>query len=176
MGVAAVVAPVKSWMVAANVSRENTSATRLLRRVFDFGNNYAGVTEVAVTGGAPGAVLTMTHTETADDNDGHTGPVDNLFYIENGKNCFDRVLVDGNCANQTDQLILGRGRSTVTSQAIKKSAIALSFLSLIVCDSRGRHSESTRRPVRVTVRMGRWFPMSGRHSSPTTGFVTCNSR
>ena len=90
MGVAAVVAPVKSWMVAA----DNTSA-QLLRRVFDFGNNYAGVTEVAVTGGAPGAILTMRHTEIADDNDGHTGPVDNTFYIKNGTNCFDRVLVDG---------------------------------------------------------------------------------
>jgi len=107
MGVAAVVAPVKSWMVVSNASRDNTST--LLRRVFDFGNNYAGVTEVAVTGGAPGAVLTMRHTEIADDNDGRSGPVDNTFYIENGKNCFDRVLVDGNCANQTDQLVLGTG-------------------------------------------------------------------
>ena len=35
------------------------------------------------------------------------GPVDNTFYIENGNNCFDRVLIDGNCANQTDQLVLG---------------------------------------------------------------------
>jgi hypothetical protein len=50
MGVATVVAPVKSWIVAANVSRDNTS-TQLLRRVFDFGNNYAGVTEVSVPGG-----------------------------------------------------------------------------------------------------------------------------
>ena len=49
MGVAAVVAPVKSWMVASNAT-----STRL-RRVFDFGNNYAGVTEVAVTGGALGS-------------------------------------------------------------------------------------------------------------------------
>eukprot|EP01048_Picozoa_sp_COSAG05_P000978 COSAG05_NODE_31_length_28416_cov_170.150652_1_plen_1216_part_10 len=77
MGVAAIVAPIKSWMVAS----DNTS-TRLLRRVFDFGNNYAGVTEVSVTGGAPGALLTMRHTEIADDNDGRTGPVDNTFYIE----------------------------------------------------------------------------------------------
>ena len=46
IGVAAVVAPVKSWMVAANVSRDNTSA-RLLRRVFDFGNNYAGVVSIS---------------------------------------------------------------------------------------------------------------------------------
>ena len=60
-----------------------------------------------MTGGAPGATITMRHTEIADDDDGHTGPVDNTFYIENGKNCFDRVLVDGNCANQTDQLVLG---------------------------------------------------------------------
>jgi alpha-L-rhamnosidase len=51
----------------------------------------------------------MRHTEIADDNDGRTGPVDNTFYIEDGKNCFDRVLIDGNCANQTDQLILGAG-------------------------------------------------------------------
>eukprot|EP01045_Picozoa_sp_COSAG04_P034201 COSAG04_NODE_7386_length_1136_cov_1.221794_2_plen_133_part_01 len=42
MGVAAVVAPAKSWMVAAAVGN---ASTRLLRRVFDFGNNYAGVTE-----------------------------------------------------------------------------------------------------------------------------------
>jgi hypothetical protein len=110
MGVAAVVEPVKSWMVAANVSRDNAS-TRLLR-VFDFGNNYAGVTEVTVTGGATGAVLTMRHTEIADDNDGRTGPIDNTFYINNGSNCFDRVLVDGNCANQTDQLILGNRLGT----------------------------------------------------------------
>jgi alpha-L-rhamnosidase len=112
MGVAAVVAPVKSWMVAANASRDNTS-TQLLRRVFDFGNNYAGVTKVTVTGGAPGAVLTMRHTEIADDNDGRMGPVENYMYTVNpdgtNKNCFDRVLVDGNCANQTDQLILGTG-------------------------------------------------------------------
>ena len=113
MGVATVVAPARSWLVAA----DNTSS-RLLRRVFDFGNNYAGVTEVAVTGGAAGAVLTMRHTEIADDNDGHMGPVDNTFYIENGTNCFDRVLVDGNCANQTDQLVLGTGASfhTIKSQ------------------------------------------------------------
>jgi hypothetical protein len=110
MGVATVVAPVKSWMVADNTS------TRLLRRVFDFGNNYAGVTEVAVTGGAPGAILTMRHTEIADDDDGRTGPVVNSFYIQNGKNCFDRVLIDGNCANQTDQLVLGTGASSSTSQ------------------------------------------------------------
>lgn len=108
MAVAAVVAPVKSWNVAANVSHDNTS-TRLLRRVFDFGNNYAGVTEVTITGGEPGVVLTMRHTEIADDDDGRTGPVDNTFYIEDGNNCFDRVLVDGNCANQTDQLVLGTG-------------------------------------------------------------------
>ena len=100
MGVAAVVAPVKSWMVA----RDNTS-TQLLRRVFDFGNNFAGVTEVSVTGGAPGSILTMRHTEIADEG----GAVDNTFYIKNGTNCFDRVLVDGNCANQTDQLVLGTG-------------------------------------------------------------------
>ena len=107
IAVAAIVAPVKSWMVATNASRGNTS-TRL-RRVFDFGNNYAGVTEVTVTGGAPGVVLTMRHTEIADDNDGRSGPVDNPFYIKNGENCFDRVLVDGNCANQSDQLVLGTG-------------------------------------------------------------------
>eukprot|EP00035_Acanthoeca_spectabilis_P001641 m.81646 g.81646 ORF g.81646 m.81646 type:complete len:919 (+) comp11023_c0_seq1:572-3328(+) len=105
IGVAAVVAPVKSWTVPANASRGNTSA--LLRRVFDFGNNYAGVTEVAVRGGAPGVVLTMRHTEIADDSEGRAGPVNNTFYIENGKNCFDHVLVDGNCANQTDRLVLG---------------------------------------------------------------------
>jgi hypothetical protein len=109
MGVAAVVAPIKSWMVAS----DNTSTT-LLRRVFDFGNNYAGVTEVSVMGGAPGAILTLRHTEVADDDDGRVGPVYNAFYIENGKNCFDRVLVDGNCANQTDQLILGTSSSQIS--------------------------------------------------------------
>ena len=112
MGVAAVVAPARSWMVAAAVG--NTS-TRLLRRVFDFGNNYAGVTEVALSGGAPGSTLTMRHTEVADDDDGRTGPVDNTFYIGDGKDCFDRVLIDGNCANQTDQLILGTGATHVWS-------------------------------------------------------------
>lgn len=109
MGVAAVMTPITSWMVPANASGEVNNTSVLLRRVFDFGNNYAGVTEVTVTGGAPGAVLTMRHTEIADDDDGHMGPVDNTFYIENGKNCFDRVIVDGNCANQTDQLVLGAG-------------------------------------------------------------------
>jgi hypothetical protein len=69
-----------------------------------------------VTGGAPGAILTMRHTEIADDDDGRTGPVVNSFYIQNGKNCFDRVLIDGNCANQTDQLVLGTGASSSTSQ------------------------------------------------------------
>ena len=93
MGVAAVVAPVKSWVVAANVSRDNTS-TRLLRRVFDFGNNYAGVTEVSVTGGAPGVVLTMRHTEIADDDGGREGPVDNTLDVHMWPQLLDpRALV-----------------------------------------------------------------------------------
>lgn len=121
VGVAERMSPVASWDVPAAPAPTRSAdgagvdehGQQMVRKVFDFGNNFAGVTEVTLEGGRAGAVVTLRHAEIADVT--HHGPIHNAYceWPCGTGQCLDQVLGDGNCANQTDQYTLGAGAGGV---------------------------------------------------------------